>query len=889
MNYSKYLFVIGLIWAHQAPANGANGDLVISNSAQEYEVGTHLSYLNDTTDVLKISDLREPALNLKFIDSESPVPNLGYAAGTYWIKFTVRNESNYERFVLDLAFPPIHHVSVYDLDSPTPTPLFETGKLYPMDTRPINHRTYAFPLKISEGGQKTYFLRLQTKGAVQIPLKLYTAERFQDFALKEYTAYGAYYGIILVMVLYNLFIYFAIRDRSYLYYVLYILNLGILQMSLSGVAFQWLWPNSVEWNKVSTVFLVGTTLSMLLMFTRSFLSTKTTAPRLNRILWISMIPTIGLSILALKAYGQFSIRLAGLMAAIVPLGIVALAIHCFRKGNRPARYFLAALGTFLGGTVLYALKDLGVAPANFFTENGIIIGSIAEITLLSLGLADRINILESDRTKKELEVLKAQRDNQSLRLENERASAASQMAIQVAHDIRSPLAALSHAVSGITDIPEESRVMIRSAANRITDIANNLILSNRASGKDRTPQTEMKRESILSLVEKLVTEKRTQFKNEIGVSIDLRIGPESYGLFSKVIPSELERVLSNVINNGVEALTDRLGHVAIELSSKADCVLIRVFDDGSGITPEVARQAFDEGFSFGKNSGSGVGLFHAKNVIESFGGRISIASVSNGGTEVSIEIPKISPPDWFVPQITLSPGMSIVILDDDPTIHQVWESKLRCFEDKEIKIDHFSNGQKLVQWYEDQQQLNKNNFLFLFDYELLNETASGLDLIDRFELGAQSILVTSRYEEPAVVERCLRVGARMIPKSMASLVRVEYVDRLRRPDAVLIDNDPMVQLTWKSSADAAHKSVDCFSSPELFLNEAKFYDYTTPVYVDSLLDDGKRGETYVPELTHIGFKKVFLATGLNLETFSNSPDLNVVGKEAPWSPRPHTP
>jgi signal transduction histidine kinase len=172
-----------------------------------------------------------------------------------------------------------------------------------------------------------------------------------------------------------------------------------------------------------------------------------------------------------------------------------------------------------------------------------------------------------------------------------------ELASQVAHDIRSPLAALSHMEGDLAVLDEEKRILLRSAVNRIYDIANNLLEKNRKSqqpAKDESSEPSVRDQSstqlLSSLIEPLISEKRLQFRSKIGIEINSLLKQDSYGLFASIQPIEFKRVMSNLVNNAVEVLGER-GEVQVSLRSVADTIELRVVDNGKGIPPKILDSA----------------------------------------------------------------------------------------------------------------------------------------------------------------------------------------------------------------------------------------------------------------------------------------------------------
>ena len=355
------------------------------------------------------------------------------------------------------------------------------------------------------------------------------------------------------------------------------------------------------------------------------------------------------------------------------------------------------------------------------------------------------------------------------------------MAAQVSHDIRSPLAALEMISGSLHDIPEEKRVIIRNSVNRIRDIANELLNFNKrqpVSLAQSAPVTNTEESSSLHLlstvVDSITTEKRIQYRDLVNVSIEYHQSRNSYGLFANIRINEFKRVLSNLVNNSVESFENEHGVVEIEIGKCANDptkVMIRIHDNGKGIPAELIPELGQKGKTFGKTTGNGLGLYHAFNAIRDAGGSISIESTEGNGTTISILLPKQKAPAWFVPELNIPSDSTVVIFDDDASVHHIWKDRLDTLQERGLKIHHFSSPTELKTFY-------RKNFsdldqaVFLMDYEIGNHPESGLDIIEQLGIADSSILVTSRYEEKRIRDRCENLSVKLIPKTMSGFVPI---------------------------------------------------------------------------------------------------------------------
>jgi signal transduction histidine kinase len=355
--------------------------------------------------------------------------------------------------------------------------------------------------------------------------------------------------------------------------------------------------------------------------------------------------------------------------------------------------------------------------------------------------------------------------------EKERAHSRNHIAQHVAHDIRSPLTALKVVSEQLSEVPEEKRLILRNAVQRIEDIAYDLAdgASRGAMSTAQDHGTECASVQLLSsIIEPLLSEKRAQYRTRRDVHICSALTQSSYGICAAIQPVECKRVLSNLVNNAVEACPQG-GTITVSLTQTSQTVTIHVSDTGVGIAADILPKVSERGATFGKRSGAGLGLYHARTRIEAWHGTLQVASTIGDGTTVSMTIPQAEPPSWLPKAICVHPEGTIVVLDDDTSIHDVWNERFSTLNiaDDHITVLHFSSSADLNQWYS-----NQEHVLFLCDYELLQETATGLDLIEHLHLTDRAILVTSGAEDMALRSRCATLGVQILPKSLAGFVPI---------------------------------------------------------------------------------------------------------------------
>ncbi len=458
---------------------------------------------------------------------------------------------------------------------------------------------------------------------------------------------------------------------------------------------------------------------------------------------------------------------------------------------------------------------------------------------------------------------------------------------QVAHDIRSPLAALNHLLRFAEGMDESHRVLLRSASGRINDIANLLLFRGRES-ESRSAQEQT---SLLQSLEIIVTELRMRYRSRLSISIDLQTDGKVHLAFVQVSATELQRSVANLVNNAVEAIGEKAGSVTVSAQVvDENRVDLWVSDTGPGIPEQIRSKLGRSGATFNKKGGSGLGLFQAKMLAENAEGTFVLDSRVGQGTCVKMTFPTSAAPPWFATKITVGQHQNIVILDDDDSIHLIWRSRLNnlCPLRHAGLQSHMSTPTELRCHIEKHEPGTKA--LYLIDYELLGFSETGIELITQLGLEASAILVTSRADELDVQQQCLRHKIKMLPKSLAGHMPIvvtvaesaQEAKNVGRVHAVVIDDDPLIHHIWSMAAKQRghhYLHVNNLDAAHDVLGEI---DKMTPIFVDYNLGSTHRGDVMSKRFVDAGYHKVFLMTGEDEYNLPAMPWLaGVTGKDPP--------
>ncbi|GEM_PF-1150003 len=388
--------ILGLGLFLKAHALFAAPVLRVDAGLSKVDLSPYLEFLEERGKRLSIRQVSAPPLDKAFRPTK--VINFGFDnKHPCWVRFKVNNTLDKPvACLLEIAFPFLDHIELYEPTEKGSFKLHKAGRALPFHLREIKHRNFLFHVKIPKG-LTTFYVRIHTESAMYFPMTLWNEHVFWKADHEAQFVLGLYYGIMLVMALYNLFIFFSLRDRAYLFYVLYIVSFALYQMTANGLAYEYLWPGATWWNRNSTLFLAGVTMIWAIFFTKFFLSTRSAVPFLDRVLnWITLA-AVALAALSLVISYGIMLKVTLIIVAFFVTFLLLSGFVCMRRGQRSARYYILAWTALLTGVMILILWNVGWLPSRFWSIYSIQFGSVLDVVLLSLALADRINELRTAR------------------------------------------------------------------------------------------------------------------------------------------------------------------------------------------------------------------------------------------------------------------------------------------------------------------------------------------------------------------------------------------------------------------------------------------------------------------------------------------------------------
>jgi hypothetical protein len=178
--------------------------------------------------------------------------------------------------MLELSYPVLDDVEVWVLKPDnTLEAHYRLGDKHAFTARPIPHRFFLIPMELSPEAKRTVVLRLHSTSSMQAPLTLWREAAYFEQDQKVLLAEGLFFGGISLLVVYSFFVFVALRERMYFYFVMCVFGLLIFLASLKGFTFQFFWPQATDWNDRVLMVSLSTMLLFGGLFTYRFLGIST--------------------------------------------------------------------------------------------------------------------------------------------------------------------------------------------------------------------------------------------------------------------------------------------------------------------------------------------------------------------------------------------------------------------------------------------------------------------------------------------------------------------------------------------------------------------------------------------------------------------------------------
>lgn len=390
----------------------AQETIVVNQADKPLQLGSHLSILLDSTNRFTPKTITEAA---GFQPSKSKIPVFPVIKGSIWLRFTLINQIADHALYLDLQYANISELEFYHVKDTGLVLLQKTGNDLPFDRTKQVSPYYICNVPLFKGETGSYYIRISSKHQVLLPLFVENRISLDNSIGLQELVIGIYMGIMLAIFLYNLFLYFSTKDISYLIYILYLFFLTVAQVTLAGFAFKFIWPQYPVINDYALPISSAMAGISGIAFAIFFLRTKFYTPKLNPWLFVLIFLYLISIVLSLVNANSVSYTILNVISLMGGLTLISASWYIARKKKyKPAYFYFVAWLAFLGGLVVFVFRNLNILPYNNFTTYVLYIGSSIEGILLSIALADKINVLRREKETSQAQALQASKENEQL-------------------------------------------------------------------------------------------------------------------------------------------------------------------------------------------------------------------------------------------------------------------------------------------------------------------------------------------------------------------------------------------------------------------------------------------------------------------------------------------
>ncbi len=556
-----FLLVLFICKDGLAKADAQFPVIVLTDKNENYPIGKTIFLYEDKTGELDIHQIRN--LKNRFTQSTQTAPSFGFTTTVVWSYFTVRNTSD-KAWYLEIGSSYEYTIDLYSEDQHGQIEHSETGLQLPYEARPVRVNLFMLPLHVEKGETKTFYMRLESQTVVNFPIRIATIQKLYETNHIDDIVNGLCFGLIIALSLYNLFVFFSLRDITYLYYVMYILSFMVALSFIKGY-FQAIVPYNFNLNH--STYPSATVFIFMVLFTNSFLFTKKYLPGLTQLSYVFYSLSGASIIFTSLGWHLIGFNLIMLQVFLIIPYVILMCSYALKKGFKPARFYLAGFSFFTVGVLIYVLKDHGILPHNQFTVYSMQLGSAIEAVVLSFALADKLNIYKKEKEESQSVTL-TQSNEFSRKLiklqEDERRRIATELHDSIGQSlsiIKNKITLLKkndpriEVIDGINEIVSETIQTVRSMSYRL-----------------RPFQLEMLglRSSLKSLMEEVSDQ------SDIGIKINI---DQIDGVFSKESEINIYRIVQGYLN--VLSKTTNTREATVSITKQGSYVHISFQDDGS--------------------------------------------------------------------------------------------------------------------------------------------------------------------------------------------------------------------------------------------------------------------------------------------------------------------
>jgi len=395
---------------------GQNGTVVVNDENLGESFSQDILLLEDPTSELTLEAIRELPDDA-FTSPEKKVPNLDFTTSSWWVKFKLKNESSFSHFIIETGRPITNSVKFYQLRGSKIENEFSSGDDFPFSEKTIPHSKNIFPVVMYPGQTKEYIINLRSDGEViTLPLKISDRLSFFKADATYQFSFGFYYGIMALVVVIYFFFFILLKDKAFLFYIVYVASQALLQFGLDGYAYRYLFPAGGYMANHFIILIAGFTILILLKYVDEFLSLaehNKLMVKVFKVCQLLVVITMAMSLIPGITYEIGYPIINGVSLLSIVLSVVA--IYRLRyKGVKVDFFFTVAFTVLIIGAIIFILGNFNIVGNAGIAQNALKISSALEVAILSISMSNKYRRLQKEKQEAQAVAMKALEEQNAL-------------------------------------------------------------------------------------------------------------------------------------------------------------------------------------------------------------------------------------------------------------------------------------------------------------------------------------------------------------------------------------------------------------------------------------------------------------------------------------------
>lgn len=647
---------------------------MIHDSYTFYEPALNSAILVDGSNKLKISDILNAEYQSKFNANNNDIPEFGLVSSSIWFKFSIKNLLEFSPY-LEIDNPALDTIEYYLFNKEGQlVHQYLTGNFVKVENRSIRSGQILIDMNLDFNTSYTCYLKIYSRSSsTLVPMRIASLKKYYEAIHADFIWQGLYFGLILFLFVYNLFLFFSLKETTYLYFALFIGCMGLLFALFKGFGIQFIWSRFPQFNQYTP--LLGSLAGIfIIMFTSSFLNSKVQTPKLHT--WLIALIGFYVIIIGLNLAGiqYVSLKLLEYNSIVVLVFLLLIAVQARGGGFKPSKYYLFAWSFFVMGFITFILRENGLIGTSHVVGNILQISSTITILFMSFALSKKINIYIEIRNEAQELALKTALENEKLmssqnqlleakvnqRTEDLEQTIATLSKQQkdlyegskfkdkvfsiISHDLKSPISSLAGMLKlmktkSLNEMEKKKVIDALEQALKSTKY----LLDNILAWAHKHEEQEIEEIEVSELIEEIFN--LFSYQAELkGINL---INTIEKGFYIEANKNMLQLVLRNLVSNAIK-FTNKSGVVEISMKQDYLNLFLYIKDNGIGMSSEARSNLFKANNHMTtrgteNEKGTGLGLKLCKEFLDKYNGHLDADSVEGEGTTFTIKLKNAIP------------------------------------------------------------------------------------------------------------------------------------------------------------------------------------------------------------------------------------------------------